>query len=144
MVILAAVDRSKRAEAVIEQARSLARAFGDEIHVVHVLTYSEFTDLEQTNVERTGTAIPVDEIRAVAANIAEQTVADTEGTFQFVGLVGHPADSIVDYAEDHAVRYIVTAGRKRSPAGKALFGSVAHSIIMNAQSPVVVTIDRED
>lgn len=144
MVIVAAVDRSERSRDAVEQASALAQAFEDEIHVAHVLSYAEFADLERTSVENTGRPKPVDDIRRVAADIAEEAVGDLEGPFEFVGLVGHAANSIVDYAAEEDARYIVTAGRKRSPTGKAIFGSVAQSIVMNAQSPVVVSIKHDD
>ncbi|WP_396610271.1 universal stress protein [Haloferax sp. S1W] len=52
---------------------------------------------------------------------------------------GNPADVIVEFAEKEDADLIVTAGRKRSPAGKALFGSVTQSVILNSDRPVMVT-----
>lgn len=144
MVIVAAIDRSERARDVIDQAEALAGAFDDEIHVVHVLTYGEFSELERTNVEETGKTKPMEEVRAVAADIAEEVVDDPDAPFEYVGLVGDPPETVADYADDQGARYIVTSGRKRSPAGKAIFGSVAQGIIMNATTPVVITIQQRD
>ncbi|MFC7131520.1 MULTISPECIES: universal stress protein [Salinibaculum] len=50
---------------------------------------------------------------------------------------GDPAQSILDMAEQLDVDLICIAGRKRSPAGKALFGSVSQSVILNAERPVL-------
>ncbi|ELZ91662.1 UspA domain-containing protein [Haloferax mucosum ATCC BAA-1512] len=52
---------------------------------------------------------------------------------------GDPAEVIVEFAEDENADLIVTAGRKRSPAGKALFGSVTQSVILNTDLPVMVS-----
>lgn len=52
---------------------------------------------------------------------------------------GDPADAIIDVAADADADLIVVGGRKRSPAGKALFGSVTQSVILNAGRPVMVT-----
>lgn len=52
---------------------------------------------------------------------------------------GDPAEAIIDVAEDADADLIVIGGRKRSPAGKALFGSVTQTVILNAGLPVMVT-----
>jgi nucleotide-binding universal stress UspA family protein len=50
---------------------------------------------------------------------------------------GDPAESILDTAEDIDADAICVAGRKRSPTGKALFGSVSQSVILNTELPVL-------
>ncbi|MFP8958359.1 universal stress protein [Natrialbaceae archaeon A-CW3] len=141
MVIVAAVDRSKRASDVLRESRSLAVHFDEQIHVVHVLTSAEFVDLERTAVDETGAAVDMDEVRQVAGNIAAEAAETAlESDYEAVGLMGDPAVRIVDYAREHDARYIVVAGRKRSPAGKVVFGSVTQSILLNADCPVVTTI----
>jgi nucleotide-binding universal stress UspA family protein len=52
---------------------------------------------------------------------------------------GDPADAIVATADEVDADLIVVGGRKRSPAGKALFGSVTQSVILGARRPVMVT-----
>lgn len=52
---------------------------------------------------------------------------------------GDPADAIVTTADREEANLIVVGGRKRSPAGKALFGSVTQSVILGAERPVMVT-----
>lgn len=48
-------------------------------------------------------------------------------------------DNILAYADEYDVASIVLGGRKRSPAGKAMFGSVTQSVIYDTDRPVVVT-----
>ncbi|WP_318570361.1 universal stress protein [Salinigranum marinum] len=57
---------------------------------------------------------------------------------------GDPAEAIIDAADDVDADLIVIGGRKRSPAGKALFGSVTQTVILNAGRPVMVTGVPED
>lgn len=139
MVILAAVDRTDRSADVIDESAALADAFEEPIHVVHVLSRSEFMSLGQTKAENRE-AIDMDTIRSVARDIAVDAASAIEDDVESIGLVGDPASRITEYAEDHNVRYLVVAGRKRSPTGKAIFGSVTQSVLLNAPCPVVSTI----
>lgn len=142
MVVVAAVDRSERSPRVVEQAATLAEAFDDTVHVVHALTRSEFLELGVTSAQADE---PKDmtEIRSAAAEMAEKAVSDPSVPYETVGLSGDPAEEVVRYAEEHDARYIVVSPRKRSRAGKMLFGSVAQSILLNATCPVVSDIGRE-
>lgn len=144
MGIVAAVDTSERAPDVLSQAATLAEQFGEHLHVVHVMKRSEAIDAETSSITKDD-AVTIEELRATAARVAtdfldEQSVAvDTEE----VGLIGNPADEIVEYARQHDMRYIVVSPRKKSQTGKLLFGSVAQSILLNAPCPVVSVINDE-
>lgn len=135
--IVAAVDRSTRAQGVVEEAWAVSSALGRELHVVHVLTEREFVELGRTSVEQTGPGITMDEIRSLAASIAHEVAEPIADQFQSIGLVGEPSSRINDYAEQNDAGYIVTSGRKRSPVGKVLFGSVTQSILLNSDRPVI-------
>lgn len=50
-----------------------------------------------------------------------------------------PAEGILELAEEEDIDEIVMGGRKRSPAEKAILGSVTQSVILNADIPVTVT-----
>ena len=52
---------------------------------------------------------------------------------------GDTVEDILSMADRYDVDAIVLGGRKRSPAGKAIFGSVTQSVILEADRPVVVT-----
>lgn len=136
MVIIAAVDRSERASAVIQEARQLAEAFEQSVHVVHVVTSSEFTDLGLKGVQA-DEQVNTDRVLELARDVAAEAAADLSVEWEPVGRIGDPADEVVAYASEIDASYIVVAGRKRSPAGKALFGSVAQSILLNADRPTV-------
>lgn len=137
MTIVAAVDRSDRASAVVREAAELGESFDEPVEVVHVLTRDEFVSLERTNVSQTGETIPIDDVIEIAKTIAGDAIAEANVEATAVGLMGDPADRIVDYAHEQGARYIVVAGRKRSPVGKAVFGSVVQSVLLSAECPVV-------
>lgn len=145
MVIVAAVDRSDRSGAVVREAAALGEAFDDSVEVVHVLPRDEFVSLERTNVSETGEAVPIEDVVGTAETIAAEAIDEAGTTATSVGLMGDPADEIVEYARDRDARYVVVAGRKRSPVGKALFGSVVQSVLLNAECPVVsIRVETED
>jgi len=51
---------------------------------------------------------------------------------------GDPAAVILDTAADIDANAICVAGRRPSPVGKAMFGSVTQSIILESERPVIV------
>jgi len=57
---------------------------------------------------------------------------------------GEPAEGILNAAEEVKADMILMGGRKRSPLGSALFGSVSQAVTLGSSRPVVVTGDREE
>lgn len=49
-----------------------------------------------------------------------------------------PAEAIIEVANEINADWIVMAGRKRTPVGKVLFGSVTQSVLLNSDVPVTV------
>jgi nucleotide-binding universal stress UspA family protein len=100
----------------------------------------EFVELEKENIERTGKAIERDTVDEHVEDVATEIAEGLDVPAEPVGLVGNVADNIVRYTEDQDARYLVIGLRKRSPTGKAIFGSVGQSILLNADCPVVSTL----
>lgn len=51
---------------------------------------------------------------------------------------GDPATTLLTVTQDEDADCICVGGRSRSPAGKAIFGSVTQSVILQADRPVLV------
>lgn len=77
----------------------------------------------------------------VASDVVDATLDDAAVTLQ--GRVGEPVEEILAEAERRDARYLVLGGRKRTPVGKALFGSVTQSVLLGADLPVM-SVMRQD
>ncbi|WP_345782034.1 universal stress protein [Natronococcus sp. A-GB1] len=51
---------------------------------------------------------------------------------------GRPEPTILDAAERFGADLLVLGARRRSPVGKAVFGSVAQSVLLETERPVTV------
>lgn len=145
MTVVAAVDTSERSYNVLNQAATLAERFDETVHVVHVMTRSEAINAETSSIT-SDDAVEISELRATAARVATDHLEDHPLSVdtEAVGLIGNPADEIVEYASQHNARYIVVSPRRRSQTGKILFGSVAQSILLNTSCPVVSVVEETD
>lgn len=76
--------------------------------------------------------------RADAETVAEDSFGD-DISYKALGVVGTFPDDVIRIAEENNVIHVFVTGRKRSPTGKALFGDVAQSIILDFDGPVTVT-----
>lgn len=139
MTIVVAIEKPDN-RSLIEEAVRLARAFDEPLHVVHITKLDTIrddigSDFDDESVPR---------LEAQAEDIAAEAVGDKDIPFEPVGLVGeNVAQEILKYVADRSARYLIVGGRKRSPVGKALFGSTTQSILLNADCPVVTMMTRD-
>ncbi len=133
MVVLAAVSDAKTDAQIVAEADALAQTFGIELHVVHVRNYDSLSDAE---ADRTDNTIK-QRAKKTAANAADSAAS----TVVSVGRIGQPAAEILAYADTVDARYIVIGGQKRSPVGKALFGSTTQQVLLGADRPVLTVMD---
>jgi nucleotide-binding universal stress UspA family protein len=57
---------------------------------------------------------------------------------------GRPVEAILEISDEIDADMIVIAGRKRTPTGKVLFGSVTQGVILDTDRPVLVCSAKED
>ncbi len=120
--VLLAVDENEH------RARRQAREIADlGIAAVSVTVLHVFTDnTEGASVSQFGPARRAREVLSEAG--IEVDLAETSGD---------PGDQVLDQAEATDADLISVAGRKRSPAGKAVFGSVSQEVMLNGDVPVL-------
>lgn len=166
MAVLAAVDGEHSPDEVVVVGDDLASAFDDELVVLHVMSQEHYEVLhdrqtgDSTRLTSDQAGLPgltyettsdpdgyyVDQAESdaadIAADVAERTLG-RKGEVRSLGRVGAPTEEILDLANEIEARYLVIGGRKRSPVGKAIFGSVTQSILLSADGPVV-TVMRDE
>jgi nucleotide-binding universal stress UspA family protein len=138
MTIVAAVDDDPGTHRILQQGRELADAFDDELHVIHVHGQYESTEeIRRESQSNPGESIDADTPKQYAREQARKLSADVIEDFTAVGRVGYPAQEILKYADEQDARYLVIGGRRRSPVGKVLFGSVTQAVLLEAGCSVV-------
>lgn len=142
MAIIVAVDEGNRANRVLAVGDDLARTYDEELVVVHV-TPEDVAESRRESFSEYYRDDAVEDAATVARNAADGVVsADT--TVEIVGRVGNVVSELLEEATERDARYLVIGGRKRSPTGKALFGSTTQSILLTAELPVVSVIGVEE
>lgn len=141
MSILAAVDNTQHPSRTLSVAHELAEDLDEELIVLHVLP-KETADRRMDDRSE----YYLDDAKEDAEQIAREVVADTlreDGAVRVKGRVGSPTEEILEEAARDRVRYLVIGGRKRTPVGKAIFGSVTQSVLLEAEKPVMsVMVDK--
>jgi nucleotide-binding universal stress UspA family protein len=151
MTVLAAVGEKRESNPVVELGHDLATAYDDDLIVLHVTPDEEFDRyLEEMRSLPEQDDYSIEQEEGSAARFARRVVDaslpddDRAGaTVETLGRVGRPADEILTTADEVDARYVVLGGRRRSPAGKALFGSTTQRVLLDADRPVVTRMLSE-
>jgi nucleotide-binding universal stress UspA family protein len=112
-----------------------------DIEVVLTHVYAEedrekMEDMFDVNLEQPQHVDMVAEHNSAVQQFAER-LDDRDISHRTRGSIGDPATEILDIADDEEADFILVAGRKRSPAGKAIFGSTSQHVLLNSSRPVI-------
>ncbi len=134
--VLAPTDFSDPAQEAARYARAIADLYGARLDLVHVL---DEMMLRPAYVPLLG-SFQIEEARARGQAEAElaRLSAELGGEAATHVLVGHPATTLVDVAEEHGSDLIVIGSHGRRGFERLLLGSVAEQVIRLASCPVFV------
>lgn len=128
MAILVALDeKSKRTERVVNFSIEEAKLRKEKLIFVHSLFGGERTEQKEIDAG--------EELLRWAEETAKKSGVECEARLLVRGK--EAAEDIVEFADEIKASMIIIGVRKRRPAGKVLFGSVAQDVILNATQPVV-------
>lgn len=137
--VLLPVDTNK--QRAISQADFVASLPDAAASVEAFLLFVFHGEVEEMpdDLKQFGSAQRVGSVRRAAEHLEEH---DVDVTIREES--GETAQDIIDVADNDDVDLIVLGGRKRSPAGKVLFGSVSQSVLLNTDRPVAITGGKGD
>ena len=135
--IVGGMDFNEPALAALQYARSIARAFGSSVSIVHVIpavaneVYAYSTEMvetwERSAYEHLCKLLPTDERNALRG--------------EFEVRIGAPVEEILNFAAEQKADLIVLGTHGRGPMGHLFVGSVAERVVRRAKCPVL-TVGR--
>lgn len=145
ILLAVGADNDDRIRRLGEETAAVAGPCGSEVVLVHVYTEEEFDrSRDRLNIDPQSEESTPDHVASRHASIRdlEDRMAEDDIPTQVRGVVGDRGRSIVELSEEVEADRVVVGGRRRSPTGKAVFGSVAQEVMLSAPCPV--TFVRED
>jgi len=142
---LAIVDGTEAAKDLVREAGELAAGVDAELLLLHVTTEAEFNDRAEAlaGITGLGGAYTVDRARdgarQFAADVGAAVLDEVDVDYEAIGELGDEEETVLDVARRRDVDHIFVSGRQRSPAGKAIFGDTAQSIILEFDGAVTIT-----
>ncbi len=140
--ILVAVDGSPGAKMALILAAGLQKTCGGELLILTVFRHHSLLESSMSMVRPEEPENLDDAMRDYASQVGEEAkkAAAEAGASKIRGFVkaGHPARTIVNFAQEREVDLIVVGSRGLGDVESFLLGSVSHKVTSLAACPVMV------
>lgn len=146
---LAVVSTSDTSKQLVREAGELAGGVDAELVLLRVVPEDDYEGTRDAveNIHEIDNTYTIDqateEARQSAAGLARDVLSDVDVEYEALGTIGRETERILAVAEDQDCDHVFVIGRKRSPTGKAIFGDIAQSVILNFDGPVTVMLEKK-
>ncbi len=139
--VVVPVDFSDSSQTAVAEAADLARRFGAELHLLHVVEDSSPAVSEIALARPVFRSYLQDLLKSGEGALAELVlpVELPAGHVKRRVVVGEPIDQITGYARDNEADMIVMGTHGRTGPAHWFLGSVAERVVRSAPCPVLVT-----
>ncbi|CDK40011.1 Universal stress protein [Halorubrum sp. DM2] len=139
VVLAVGTEDEKRAKRLANEIIAVAEPADAEVVLTHVFDESEFDGIrEKLGVERGSEGSTPDAVaeRHATTRALSKALSEAGVRHSVRGAVGDLADEVIETADSLGADRVFVGGRRRSPTGKAVFGSVAQEVMLSAPCPV--------
>jgi nucleotide-binding universal stress UspA family protein len=137
--VLVATDFGEASDAALTYGRDLARTFGARLHVLHVaenVVVRFANEMSMAFLPELQTQIEEEARKRIEALVSDEDKKTLNARAAVVTSAG-AAETIVQYASDHAIDLIVMGTHGRRGVDHLLMGSVAERVVRTAPCPVL-------
>lgn len=148
---LVVTSPSNRAPELIREAGQLAEDAGVPLLVLTVVSQEEFendaevmtkiADAEGTDYQQGPVGYAEDVAGSAVTDLLSEYDIETQAIGRVVETDNDRSDVILEVARENDCDYIFLVGRRRSPAGKVVFGDTAQDVILNFEDYVVTVTE---
>lgn len=130
-------------EKMLRTAGRHAAGIGAELIVLAAVDENDYrSTLQRSSDSRVNEIESVDDLesrtREETTELADRVLRDVDVEYDVVSEVVSLPDGIISFAEENDCTHIYVVSQKRSPTGKAIFGDLAQSILLNFDGPVTI------
>ncbi|TKX79025.1 universal stress protein [Halorubrum sp. SD626R] len=144
VVLAVGTEGEAQTAQLAKEAIAVAEPASAEVVLVHVFDGSEFERIRaKLGVDGGGEGSIPDAVaeRHTTTRALGDALSAAGVRYSVRGAVGDLADEVTEAATDVGEDRGVVGGRRRSPTGKAVFGSVAQEVMLAAPCPVTFVRD---